>query len=437
MAWCDGHCNDPKCATCRACKEHRECDPVDNRDAAIEGCASWCSTSFSSEHCGKCSCKACDFCLELYPREDENPEVEDGDAPPSAPAAPIQMTDELRCYAFRYADLLAGFCNGDIEQCNAGKLNDHYEKWGEIENREFHCKSQDAQCYALRNPELVTVFCKGNVKNCDWLELKQHYSTTGAAAKEMPFGCRAKDSECYVQRYPDLLQGFCGGSVQGCDWFRVVEHWSRVGLTEARVFSCGDAPRPASDPSPSPPPPPPPSPRLSPPPPTVTKYTDFDESPTDVKASVQVVAPTMLTAAATDEQDTEIDVEVEPRTAAAPSLPLPRPTASTSQSYLPSLRPPGASKDDAEAPGAATGLSRLGSVSMLLAGALVFLFAVARSRIGGRMPVDGSTELADDMDDFDDDSHLGDYSEDDEEPPPSRKKASKKSKSKDRRHGGF
>lgn len=96
LAWCDGHCNDPKCATCRACKEHRECDPVDNRDAAIEGCASWCSTSFSSEHCGKCSCKACDFCLELYPREDENPEVEDGDAPPSAPAAPIQMTDELR-----------------------------------------------------------------------------------------------------------------------------------------------------------------------------------------------------------------------------------------------------------------------------------------------------------------------------------------------------
>ena len=57
----------------------------------------------------------------------------------------------------------------------------------------------------------------------------------------------------------------------------------------------------------------------------------------------------------------------------------------------------------------------------------------------GRMPVDGSTELADDVDDFDDDSHLGDFSEDDEEPPPSRKKSSKKSKGKreDRRHGGF
>ena len=25
-------------------------------NAKIEGCASWCSTSFSSEHCGKCSC---------------------------------------------------------------------------------------------------------------------------------------------------------------------------------------------------------------------------------------------------------------------------------------------------------------------------------------------------------------------------------------------
>lgn len=96
LAWCDGHCDDPKCATCRACKEHRACDPIDHRDAAIEGCASWCSTSFSSEHCGKCSCKACDFCLALYPREDEAPEVEDVDAPSSTPAAPIQMTDDLR-----------------------------------------------------------------------------------------------------------------------------------------------------------------------------------------------------------------------------------------------------------------------------------------------------------------------------------------------------
>ena len=95
LAWCDGHCEDPKCAACRACKEHRECEPVDRRDAKIEGCASWCSTSFSSEHCGKCSCKACDFCLALYPREDEEPEIEVGDAPPSA-AAPIQMTDDLR-----------------------------------------------------------------------------------------------------------------------------------------------------------------------------------------------------------------------------------------------------------------------------------------------------------------------------------------------------
>ena len=57
------------------------------------------------------------------------------------------------------------------------------------------------------------------------------------------------------------------------------------------------------------------------------------------------------------------------------------------------------------------------------------------------MPVDGSTELEDDADDFDDNSHLGGFSdtEDDEELPPSRKKSSKKSKGKrkDRRHGGF
>ena len=241
---------------------------------------------------------------------------------------------------------------------------------------------------ALRNPELVTVFCKGNARKCDWLELKQHYSITGAAAKEVTFACRAADSECYVQRYPDLLQGFCGGSLQGCDWLRIVEHWSTVGHTEARVFSCAP---PASDPAPSPsppPPPPPPPPRLwsalSPPPPTdapiyaamPAKYTPTP----DVTASV---APTVLTAAAPGGQETEIKVEVESRAAAAPSLPLPSPAASSSQSYLPVLRPPGANKESAEAPGAATGLSRVGSVSMLLAGALVFLFAVSRSRLGG------------------------------------------------------
>ena len=144
---------------------------------------------------------------------------------------------------------------------------------------------------ALRNPELVTVFCKGNVKNCDWLELKQHYSTTGAAAKEMPFGCRAKDSECYVQRYPDLLQGFCGGSVQGCDWFRVVEHWSRVGLTEARVFSC--APHPNPDHNPNPNPNPSPSPNPSPNPTTRRRCTStrFRSIAVAAAAAASVAAP--------------------------------------------------------------------------------------------------------------------------------------------------
>ena len=208
----------------------------------------------------------------------------------------------------------------------------------------------------------------------------------------MTFACRAADSECYVRRYPDLLQGFCGGSLQGCDWFRIVEHWSRVGHTEARVFSCAP---PASDPPPPPPPSPPspPPPRLwsalSPPPPTDAAmpktYASFDESPADVKASVQAVAPTVLTAAGTGEQETEINVDddVESRAAAAPSLPFSGPSASTSQSHLPVLRPPEANKDGAEAPGAATGLGRVGSVSILLAGALVFLCAVSRSRGGG------------------------------------------------------
>ena len=306
---------------------------------------------------------------------------------------------------------------------------------------------------ALRNPKLSSGICKGNPPNCDWLKLKEHYSASGAAAKEISFGCRAADSECYVQRNPDLLQGFCGGSLQGCDWYRIVEHWATVGQKEARVFACAP---PASDPSPPPPPPPPPvwsdpSPPL--PKDAVTPPTKLIAAPA-VQAPVHVVASTVPAAAATGGQGTEIKVDVDSPAAAAPSLPLPSLTSFASQSYVPVLRAPEANKYDAEAPHAASGLNRLGSVSILLAGALVCLFAVARNRRSGEPPppplplhmhstyvyshlatgprhVDGSTELADDMDDFDGDSQLDDFFEDEEEPPPpSRKKSSKKSKGK-------
>ena len=37
-------------------------------------------------------------------------------------AAPRTNATSMRCYAARYADLFAAFCNGDLEHCSAAKL---------------------------------------------------------------------------------------------------------------------------------------------------------------------------------------------------------------------------------------------------------------------------------------------------------------------------
>ena len=51
-----------------------------------------------------------------------------------------------RCYAYRYPDLLRGYCDGDVQKCEAGELTSHYEQSGQDEGRQFLCKTQDAMC---------------------------------------------------------------------------------------------------------------------------------------------------------------------------------------------------------------------------------------------------------------------------------------------------
>merc|ERR1719238_633767 len=129
------------------------------------------------------------------------------------------MTDAHRCYAYRYPDLLRGFCKGKIQQCDAGELSRHYEQFGQDEGRHFSCKTQDVQCYALRYPDILRSYCQGDSPpSCSSLEVLKHYGETGFSEGKT-LACRAADSECYVLRYPDLLQGYCGGAVSGCDWF--------------------------------------------------------------------------------------------------------------------------------------------------------------------------------------------------------------------------
>ena len=49
------------------------------------------------------------------------------------------VDEELRCYAARYPDLLAGFCGGDLDACEWGRLDDHWRLNGHPEGRVYGC----------------------------------------------------------------------------------------------------------------------------------------------------------------------------------------------------------------------------------------------------------------------------------------------------------
>ncbi|KAH8043451.1 macrocin-O-methyltransferase [Aureococcus anophagefferens] len=54
-------------------------------------------------------------------------------------AAPRTNATSMRCYAARYADLFAAFCNGDLEHCSAPKLRQHSRAEGRREGRATGC----------------------------------------------------------------------------------------------------------------------------------------------------------------------------------------------------------------------------------------------------------------------------------------------------------
>ena len=59
---------------------------------------------------------------------------------PAPPPKPLPFAS-LRCYALRYADLLAGFCRGRVSSCDWEALLGHWENHGPAEDRVFQCSA--------------------------------------------------------------------------------------------------------------------------------------------------------------------------------------------------------------------------------------------------------------------------------------------------------
>ena len=87
----------------------------------------------------------------------------------------------MQCYAARYPDLLTGFCKEGkgANECKWLQLLDHWALHGQHEERTFDadCESDNARCYADRYPDVVRDVCHGDVFSCPWLDVVVHFST--------------------------------------------------------------------------------------------------------------------------------------------------------------------------------------------------------------------------------------------------------------------
>ena len=103
------------------------------------------------------------------------------------------------CYAERYPDLLQGYCNGDLQQCQVEALCLHFEQHGEVAGLVWGCPPQlseqdrkDAECYAERYPNLWTGYCQEDRSKCQHNELYEHYHNYGVHDL-LIWGCRNRN----------------------------------------------------------------------------------------------------------------------------------------------------------------------------------------------------------------------------------------------------
>ena len=110
----------------------------------------------------------------------------------AAVAPQVLPTADLRCYAARYSDMFEAYCESTIDQCQWAGLAEHWEQTGSGEGRRFECVSDrpgiDLRCYALRYPDLLQGFCNSDVDQCEWTPLMEHWEETGSAEARQ-FGC--------------------------------------------------------------------------------------------------------------------------------------------------------------------------------------------------------------------------------------------------------
>ena len=100
--------------------------------------------------------------------------------------------EDVQCYAARYPDLLTGFCKEGkgANECKWLQLLDHWAFHGQHEERTFDadCESDNARCYADRYPDVVRDVCHGDVFSCPWLDVVVHFSTVGEKEGRI-YGC--------------------------------------------------------------------------------------------------------------------------------------------------------------------------------------------------------------------------------------------------------
>ena len=79
------------------------------------------------------------------------------------------------CYAKRYADLFDEYCSKEEDNCDFDGLRSHWEEFGEKQGLRYGCVRipdhirKHLPCYAARYGNLAASYCnKGLGEGCDW-----------------------------------------------------------------------------------------------------------------------------------------------------------------------------------------------------------------------------------------------------------------------------
>ena len=167
------------------------------------------------------------------------------------------VDEELRCYAARYPDLLAGFCGGDLDACEWGRLDDHWRLNGHPEGRVYGCDDAPPSPPLPADAQPAERF---ETAPCAWTA-----GLENLRARSTPVWCSEHngDSDHCRRSFVEVEKGESKGEYSRC----VYNSATKICYMSADLEDC---PPPGVSLSPPPPPSMSPPPSPSPPPPTST-----------------------------------------------------------------------------------------------------------------------------------------------------------------------